>query len=140
MRLIQDIFRESHTEAIRLATKLVDTAGVPTGVELSSLLYYCSTPTEFVNEVETKLKKSDVYPFIFMESGDNIEYGPILSDGWQPVLIKQTFLCTLNSPDYTAEQRDIESFKPILFPLKEAFEKSEIECPIDLDTFEIYLL
>ena len=128
-KLIQDVFTGGLTEKIRLQTYKLDTNGdyiydiAGDKVVIDNLLFACCTRKEFVSIITAGLKNSKKFPFIFIESGDNITYAPEIN-GETEVDIKEVFLCTLTNVDLLASARDFISFKTILFPLKYAFEKT----------------
>lgn len=124
MILIQDVFNDGLTERIRLNTHLLDTDGLiqDPDVILDNLLFSCCTRTEFVNVVQKRITEAKKYPFIFIESGDNITYSE-MSGNKRIVEIKEVYLCTLCSDkDLLADERDKISFRTILFPLKDSFD------------------
>jgi len=128
IRLVQDLFTDSFIERIRTNTFLIDENGnfvvdeLGEKVCIDNLMFYCSTFTEFVCEVENKIKAKEAFPFIFIPSGQNIEYSN-RDANTSDVEIREIFICSLNDELQSSKDRDIYSFKYLLFPLMECFQE-----------------
>lgn len=127
IRLVQDLFTDEFIDKIKTNTFLIDENGdfilddLGEKVFLDNLVFYCSTFTEFVCEIEKKIEAKEAFPFIFIPSGQNVDYSnrnSIASD----VEIREIFICSLTDVNQSAKDRDIFSFKRILFPLLECFQ------------------
>jgi len=133
--LIQDAFNDGLIEKIRLTAYLKNadgeyvTDGSGNKVPLDNLSFACCTRREFVSEVQTRLTQPQKFPFIFIESGDNISYESEIN-GRTVVAIGEVFLCTLSNQKLLADERDKISFNTILFPLKESFEQNLKQGPL----------
>lgn len=128
VRLVQDLFTDDFLTKIRTNTFLIDENGdfilddLNEKECLDNLVFYCSTFTEFVCEIEKKIEAKEAFPFIFIPSGRNIQYSnrnALTSD----VEIDEIFICSLTDLNNSAKDRDIYSFKRILFPLLDAFQE-----------------
>ena len=107
MILIQDIFNEGLTESIRLNTHLLDINGLiqSPDVILDNLLFSCCTRNEFVTVVQARMAENKKFPFIFIESGDNITY-EVTKDYNKVVIIKEIHLCTLTNKELLADEKE----------------------------------
>ena len=134
VRLVQDLFTDDFLTKIRTNTFLIDENGdfvldnLNEKVCLDNLVFYCSTFTEFVCEIEKKIEEKEAFPFIFIPSGENIKYSNRNSE-YSDVKIDEVFICSLTDVNQSARDRDIYSFKRILFPLLDTFQDKLFQHP-----------
>lgn len=91
-----------------------------TDCNLPNLLFYYSTPTEFIDVLKkmAELDKLAPYPFVYVNS-QTVEYDKT-NKNLTRISVGELIIATLTSPQYKSAERDLKTFKPILLPYMEA--------------------
>lgn len=88
---------------------------------LDNMLFYYSTPTEFVEVLKEMAKKDKFapYPFVFVNS-QTVSYDRT-NKNLTTISVGELVIATITKPNYKSAERDFKTFKPILLPYMEAF-------------------
>lgn len=88
---------------------------------LDNMLFYYSTPTEFVEVLKETAKKDKFapYPFVFVNS-QTVSYDRT-NKNLTTISVGELVIATITKPNYKSAERDLKTFKPILLPYMDAF-------------------